>query len=253
MQEVGVYYINLEKNKERLQNLKNQFKNFDKFQRIEAVDGKKLSAFEYFTINENFKNRYFKSISPGEIGCSLSHLKALKTFVKSDKKIAIILEDDINANDEILFEAYEKTKFLGENFLLNFYKQKLKISKYFYGKEISQNLFEISGLTKKFLNSTLAYVCDKTCAKEIIKNQEEILKMADWWSENLKIAKIYYSPLVSTDETLISEIELDRKHLKINKTSKILKFLSFKIKKHFLKFILPFSCVYYKILGYKKI
>lgn len=65
------------------------------FTRIDAVLGKMLtepiSAFD----ERRFNILTGKHKNYGEIGCYLSHIKALNTFIKSDFKYALILEDDV--------------------------------------------------------------------------------------------------------------------------------------------------------------
>jgi glycosyl transferase family 25 len=65
------------------------------YTRIDAVLGKMLtepiSAFD----ERRFNILTGKHKNYGEIGCYLSHIKALKTFLKSDLDFALILEDDV--------------------------------------------------------------------------------------------------------------------------------------------------------------
>lgn len=78
------------------------------YTRIDAVLGKNLEEpIEAF--NEGrFNILTGKHKSYGEIGCYLSHIKALKTFLKSDLDYALILEDDVNLPNhlpELIAEA----------------------------------------------------------------------------------------------------------------------------------------------------
>lgn len=62
------------------------------FERIPGVDGMALSEDEFS--EQTHQNRYYKSIRRGEVGCQLSHLKALKRFLASGARYALVLEDD---------------------------------------------------------------------------------------------------------------------------------------------------------------
>ena len=89
-----IYLINLKSSHERL---KASFENFATigltFERIEAIDGHIHSAAEYNKVKTiRFISR---ELSRGEIGCYLSHLLALKTFIGSGVGYALINEDDI--------------------------------------------------------------------------------------------------------------------------------------------------------------
>ncbi len=90
------YLINLDRSQDRLEFMK---KEFDKqqihFERIPAVDGALLNGSEYL-----LKNKYDRNLVPGEIGCYLSHVKALQTLVASEYLYAVIIEDDAVLSDD---------------------------------------------------------------------------------------------------------------------------------------------------------
>lgn len=64
------------------------------FTRIPAVDGKALSLPLPGIDPELYKRRHGRSIRPGEIGCYLSHMRAMRTFLASPHRYCVILEDD---------------------------------------------------------------------------------------------------------------------------------------------------------------
>lgn len=61
-----------------------------------GIDGKKCSD---DIIKDNFTTFYRFFGPKSSIGCALSHLNVWKTFLKTDKKYAIVFEDDIILND----------------------------------------------------------------------------------------------------------------------------------------------------------
>ena len=84
------YLINLDRATERLKLMELEFeKNNVTYERIVAVDAKKLNNDTYL-----IDNKYDRNFVPGEIGCYLSHVKALQTFLSSNYQFAVILEDD---------------------------------------------------------------------------------------------------------------------------------------------------------------
>ncbi len=84
------YLINLDRATERLKLMEQEFdKNDVTYERVVAVDAKKLTNDLYL-----IDNKYDRDFVPGEIGCYLSHVKALQTFLSSDYQFAVILEDD---------------------------------------------------------------------------------------------------------------------------------------------------------------
>lgn len=87
------YVINLDRSVERWERLQSAFADAPiDLNRISAVDGRNLNLTpDDLNVMLRHHGRPFQ---PGEIGCYLSHLEALKAFLKSARKIAIILEDD---------------------------------------------------------------------------------------------------------------------------------------------------------------
>lgn len=64
---------------------------------IDAIYGKSLRKDEIekqFDLLESYK-RYGRSLSVGEIGCTLSHFKCFRTLLADNKPYVLILEDDI--------------------------------------------------------------------------------------------------------------------------------------------------------------
>ena len=86
-----IYYINLDGQPERKIYMEAQFKYWEvgDYTRISAYDGREDD------LSDIIKGRYPNDMSSGEIGCTTSHLKALKYFLdNSDAPCALIMEDD---------------------------------------------------------------------------------------------------------------------------------------------------------------
>ncbi|MEP3438030.1 MAG: glycosyltransferase family 25 protein [Hoeflea sp.] len=77
---------------------------------IEAVDGGALSAGEVEAACSRqslHAPRYPFPLSPGEIGCFLSHRKAWRMIVDMGLKAGLILEDDVEIDGEVFANALE--------------------------------------------------------------------------------------------------------------------------------------------------
>ena len=86
-----VYYLNLDDQPERKIYMEAQFKywEIENYTRISAYDGRDVD------LSDILKGRYPDMMSGGEIGCTTSHLKAIKHWLaNSYSTYAIIMEDD---------------------------------------------------------------------------------------------------------------------------------------------------------------
>jgi hypothetical protein len=86
-----IYYLNLDDQPERREYMEDQFKywEIDNYERISAYDGREDD------LGHIIKGAYPNMMTSGEIGCTTSHLKALKHWLEtSDSDYAIIMEDD---------------------------------------------------------------------------------------------------------------------------------------------------------------
>jgi len=86
-----IYYLNLDGQPERKIYMEAQFKywEIENYTRISAYDGRDDD------LSDIIKGKYPENMSSGEIGCTTSHLKALKYFLdNSDAPCALIMEDD---------------------------------------------------------------------------------------------------------------------------------------------------------------
>ena len=66
------------------------------FERVDAVDGRQLPGDELARFGLGWHRKYFQPLRPGEIGCYLSHVRALERFLASDHDAALIVEDDLH-------------------------------------------------------------------------------------------------------------------------------------------------------------
>ena len=98
MKKFKIFVINLNESTERLERLKSEFERIGlDFERIPAVDGRKLSEnqiLEHYSSKLNRK-KYFVPLSKPEIGLYMSHLKACEKIISENLDFGIILEDDI--------------------------------------------------------------------------------------------------------------------------------------------------------------
>jgi GR25 family glycosyltransferase involved in LPS biosynthesis len=98
------YVINLPRRADRLQQFKEHYSKSEIASNnlivVQAIDGSKLDEIDgYITestqqILKTGKRKDHSELTPGMIGCYLSHYKTYEEFLKSEKPTALIFEDD---------------------------------------------------------------------------------------------------------------------------------------------------------------
>ncbi len=94
-----IFIINMDRSPERLDAIAEQLNTLNlKYERVPAVDGSELDmkgCEVQSVIDFNHWAKYHhRDALPAEVGCYLSHLRALETFMASEAKYGVILEDD---------------------------------------------------------------------------------------------------------------------------------------------------------------
>jgi Glycosyltransferase family 25 (LPS biosynthesis protein) len=174
-----VYYINLKKDVNRNSNTINNFKenNISMYKRIDAI-----------SITENINTGYDMTL--GEIGCTLSHLKAIEEFYKSDYKYAMICEDDIDISNS------KKINFNYVELFKNIKEDSLCIQTSILHRVDYSLKFKINKRT--FWDfSTASYIINKEYAKEII-NTYGTYKDVKWDAFNSKKIEDYRGGIIKT-------------------------------------------------------
>jgi GR25 family glycosyltransferase involved in LPS biosynthesis len=93
-----ILYINLNSSVDRRNHMENQFEQYGikNYKRIEAIEGKNINDIKRGHIQGlNFVNDYH-TMKKSELGCTLSHIKAMITALQDNNDIVLILEDDCN-------------------------------------------------------------------------------------------------------------------------------------------------------------
>lgn len=90
------YVINLDGSHERLALISSQLEMQGiPYERIAAFDGRALSLHEFPNYDDKAARAFMgRPMRGGEVGCYLSHLKALQAFLESGEEVCLILEDD---------------------------------------------------------------------------------------------------------------------------------------------------------------
>ena len=90
-----IFLINLPSSRDRLADAERQFAAAGlSFERIDAVDGRKIPAQELAAMCPDNSRDFYSPLTPGEVGCYLSHLKALRTMLDRGLERCVVFEDD---------------------------------------------------------------------------------------------------------------------------------------------------------------
>ena len=101
MQSIQVLVISLERSTDRRDRVRHELKKFSlEWAFLNAVDGFALKALPQSYDQSKVKRLQGYELTPGEIGCYLSHMKAWEKCVKQNK-ITLIFEDDFVINGDL--------------------------------------------------------------------------------------------------------------------------------------------------------
>jgi GR25 family glycosyltransferase involved in LPS biosynthesis len=176
----NIFIINLEKQKERWNELQNYLNNYPiNYQRFEAVYGKDIPQKEIEQKTTWLARNLL--INYGTIGCFLSHTNLWKKLVEDrENNFYLIFEDDFNIID---FESINKLYNLYNNQEINYDY----LSLYTNGKESfldkDVNCIEDITISQKFFpTSTVGYFITKNGAKKLLKKINNKVKYhIDWY------------------------------------------------------------------------
>lgn len=192
---------------------------------ILGVKGNELSTRDYFQLAVSGKER---PLSPGELGCTLSHLAAYKNFLSSGDQLAIFFEDDAIQNqfyDLNELEGKIRELQLPSGFLLSLGGIQLPYSRKVKGHFLKDKLFEqlvlkVHPFFYKNLSSTYAYMIDRQMA-EVLVDFHQTPQGCDHWEglaalnpiPALYASYLFEHPPIAGESSSHSYIEAERQDL----------------------------------------
>ena len=193
-----IYVINLDRDVERMASIRANLEALGlPFERLSAVMGKDVPEWEKLVDMSAYawRNR-LDTPRAGEIGCYLSHLKAMESFLRTDAPWCVILEDDV----EVLPACATVLRSLAEKDdwdlvkLFNFHAG-LPVKKRALGA--SHHL--VLHLTRT--TSSAAYVVNRRAAETLLKSMRPITEQVDHaldrpWETGLRTRGIRPTPVI---------------------------------------------------------
>lgn len=193
-----IYVINLDRDVERMASIRANLEALGlPFERLSAVMGKDVPEWEKLVDMSAYawRNR-LDTPRAGEVGCYLSHLKVLETFLRTDAPWCVVLEDDV----EVLPACVDVLRSLSEKNdwdlvkLFNFHSG-LPVKK----RELVGGYRLVAHLTRT--TSSAAYVVNRRAAATLLKSMRPISEQVDHaldrpWETGLRTRGIRPMPVV---------------------------------------------------------
>ena len=157
-----IYYINMDKDIERKKLTENELSKIsNNFKRISGVVGKNIQNKRIDTVQGiSFVNDYSK-MSVSEIGCILSHIKAIQTSYDNGDSICLIVEDDVMTDTYKFSESIES--------LVSKAPCDWEILQLFSGKTDEKQLeYNLNFILYNGSWSTLSYLINRSGMKKIL-------------------------------------------------------------------------------------
>jgi len=209
-----IYIVSLPSDDQRRAALEKQFKQHSQtFHYIDAVDGRKIEANLYFHRILSFYDFAERLMTPSEVGCALSHVKALNAFIESKEPYALILEDDIIGTDEQLQQLSKLAPILPPSSVLIAGGQDGIKSSRLLGKCYQDGMYKVANISHNYITRSCCYIITREAAKKILNHHKDMLTIADWWGiilHNKQIDLFYKEVLKHPLDLGNSNLEKDR-------------------------------------------
>lgn len=250
MNQTKVYIINLKKDIEKkeymLDLVKKYFSNYSIF---EAVYGKELST-EYTNNLLDFTKmqKYLKrNLTAGEVGCSLSHIKIYEDMINNDTEKALILEDDISFDNNLLeiINNIEKLDLNWDIILLGhhtyFSRDVDTLTSFWSKKHKLSNLYNLRR-PSELGYGTYGYLISRNGAIKLVNELEKFYKPIDHYTGNDNYTNLYIiTPSIIKINDYLSENHNSMEDRNNLKKSKTLYFILKKVIKDIIRFISKFK------------
>jgi glycosyl transferase family 25 len=209
-----IYVINLDRDVERMASLAGNLQALAlPFERISAVLGKEEPNWEQLVDAELYASRNREPMPrPGEVGCYLSHLKAMEEFLRTDALWCVILEDDVEVRPEcveVLAALDAKDDW-----------DLVKLFCFHYGMPMRKRALTpthhlVVHLTRT--TSSAAYAVNRRAAETLLKSMRPISEQVDHalerpWETGLPVRGVRPLPVVLAPVAATTTIGYDGRH-----------------------------------------
>lgn len=233
---MNIYIVSLLKDSLKREIIGTVLNEFDlKYQFVDAIYGKDMSSdlINSFNFDGKISNRGYKP-TPGEIGCTLSHLKIFKLMLDNQDEWACILEDDAILDEKFatFIKKFVHQKFDNKNVYMLGGQDGLAPRKFismslFHKVDNGKQSFSRVNFSEQYVNRTCCYVVSKHFAQKMLYLFENKFYLADDWISfkkagvynNLYISDFVAHPLDLTSSSIERERQESLSHIKKNNRS----------------------------------
>jgi len=163
--DIPVWIINLKRDTDKLLFMQTQMQRLGiEYQVFEAIDGRSLDQDQKAPYSRSIALRDFgRELTPGELGCALSHIKMWQRLVNSEYDEVLILEDDVLIGWALIEVLENREKLPSDYQHINF---STKARQQPFGNIISDIYRASNHLERAY--STEAYLITKPGARKLV-------------------------------------------------------------------------------------
>lgn len=224
---INIFIVNLKKDtekKEHMQKLSQKYNLQVEF--IEAVDGRALYEEDIFKVYSSRMaiEEFGRELSRGEIGCALSHKKIYQRMVDDNISEAVVMEDDI-LFDKQLLSFLQGTTGLPKNaelVLLGYWHSGIENDETLISFRGHLSISDSSKLVRFIVNmhGTYGYYITLNGAEKLLKVlNEKIYMPIDHYTGDEKFINVYgaYPKVITLSDQfdIHSEVEFERNQIRI--------------------------------------
>lgn len=234
-----LYVINLDRDKDRLESLRRNFEGLGfSFERVAAIVGKDLYDWRERVDMATYAGRNRQDEPrPGEVGCYLSHLKAMETFLQTDARWCVIFEDDVELLPDCaeVFDALDKREDWDMVKLFNFHSG-LPVRK----GRLSEKHDLVIHLTRT--TSAAAYAINRKAAGKLVRTMLPITEQLDHahdrpWETGIRVRGVRPMPVaLATASASTSTIGYHDQHRSNRAISKSVRLFFYRAQKEICRF-----------------
>jgi glycosyl transferase, family 25 len=148
-----------------------------------GVDGRKLPAMEYykFMVGARGYVKHGQILTPGEVGCALSHVRMLQEFLNSKAQVVVIFEDDVIIEKQSVDKLLRALQFTRSTDILVACNQRGLHGDDFRALPLAgyNECYEVQKEDWTNVKRTCAYAVGRDAAKHILSVQSAELCLAD--------------------------------------------------------------------------